>query len=311
MRPYLAFTLLAVATLAVGVRALAQDDPEKPEEEAKKPKLAYTGEITELESSSFRIKPWDPDLPKRVQVTAGQATRYFKQDECKRDDIKPGDFVFIVEQTRERPYIRPKKDETPDERAAREAKLKEMAEEIAKKPGKALLVLRLWPAGDADVTPELHASASALFLGSHGFFQGFSRGSVNVPKGHSPRTVGIVKTVRPLVVMAYKRDADDQTKSSHSFFRPIKPAVKKTDEEKVKQEFAFEPVDKTVWIDLLPMKPEQLKKGHTVVVQTPTPIGTDGTLQALMIAECPAPYVPPKQERKLILRERGERGKKD
>jgi hypothetical protein len=310
MRPYLACTLLAVATLAVGVRALAQDEPEKPEEEAKKPKLAYTGEITDLEASSFRIKPWDPNLPKRVQVTAGQSTRYFRQDECKRDDVKPGDFVFIVEQAREKPYIRPKKDETPDERAAREAKLKEMAEEIAKKPGKPLVVIRLWPAGDADVTPELRASASALYLGAHGFMQGFSRGSVNVPKGHAPRTVGIVKSVRPLVVSAYKRDEDEET-NSRSFFKPIKAPVKKTDQEKVKEDFAFDPQDKTVWVHLLPMKPEQLKKGHTVVVQTPTPIGADGTLQALLIAECPQPYVPPKQERKLILRERGERGKKD
>ncbi|HEU4753444.1 MAG TPA: hypothetical protein VFU47_10095, partial [Armatimonadota bacterium] len=52
------------------------------------------------------------------------------------------------------------------------------------------------------------------------------------------------------------------------------------------------------------IRPEALKKGQTVTVETESAPGADATVQALTIAVSPEPHLSAKQQRKLIQRER-------
>lgn len=259
-------------------RAAAQPDPEPgpdgPGDSLARLKIAFVGEITDLAETSFKIRPWAPTDPSRIQVTATAETRYLKQEKAGRSMLHPGDLVLVIEDPREAPSLRPKKDETPDEKAAREAKLKELRAEFAKQPIPARAILRLGPAGEEAPTLKDQATANALLLAARGYFKGQRSGGVNAPRDNGPRTLGIVKETQPLKVAVRKRER------------------------------VFETYGETLWIDHAARRPEDLRKGDTVLVQSVAPVGADGTLQAVLIAECPKPRLSPRQQRQLILRER-------
>lgn len=257
-------------------RAGAQTDPqdEGPGEDLRRRKIAFVGEITDLEETSFRIRPWDPRDPNRIQVTASPETRYLKQEKSGRGMLKPGDLVLVIEDPHRAPEVKRKKNETPDEKAAREAKQRELLAEFRKKPIPMRAILRLWPAADGAPTLDDVGRSNALLLASRGYFRGIQAGGVNPPGDRTPRVLGIVKAVRPLTVEVKGRER------------------------------VYDAYNETLWIDHLPRRPEDLRKGDTVLIQTAAPLGADGTVQATLIAECPKPRISPKIERRLILRER-------
>ncbi|MBM3457924.1 MAG: hypothetical protein FJX77_05265, partial [Armatimonadetes bacterium] len=100
--------LLARAAL-VGLMAItaagAQTEPE-PEPGAGRgaprpaPGSVVLGEITDLNESSFRIRPWAAALPKRVEVHAGAATRYYELDRTGRHALSDQSLALLVPERR-------------------------------------------------------------------------------------------------------------------------------------------------------------------------------------------------------------------
>jgi hypothetical protein len=274
-------TLASVLSLSLFLPALAGIDLGSKKDEAKNPeipKTVYTGEIVGLEETSIRIRPWSAKLPSRLTVTASAATRYFKQDRGGKGSLKPGELVLIVEDPRKLPRILRPKDETEEQRVARQEQEKALQREAALKPGSARGVLRLWTATGEKVSPEDDLTGRILLEGSRGYFEGNSQGGVNQPGKGTKHHVGIVKSAKPLVV----KIGEDERQ--------------------------FNTYDETVWVTHSSIKPEELRKDKTILVHSPTEPGADGTIQALLIAVCPEPERSPKQQRKLIIRDQG--GKK-
>lgn len=278
-----------LAALACVPGAVQAQDPNSVEPETQRNRTVFLGEITDLEETSFRMKPWHHKLPSRIQVTASSATRYLRQVDGSRERLQPGDAVLVVEDRRPAVVLKPKRDENSDEREARMAKQAELRAEAAAKPGNARAVLRLW-AAQGELTADDEKLAASLLAAANGRFDGRARGSVPRPGKGEPRWLGVVKSVKPLTITV------------HSVSRPDKDE----DEPKVKER-VFETYRETVWLDHLPGKPEDLKKGKTVTVRTATPLGADGTIQALTITQCVEPNRSPERERRLILRERKRR----
>jgi hypothetical protein len=70
----------------------------------------------------------------------------------------------------------------------------------------------------------------------------------------------------------------------------------------------FTPHDDMLLIHPAETKPETLKRGQTVLVHSVTGPTADGSLQAMLVAVSPKPRIKPRQQRRLILRERGPPG---
>lgn len=228
-----------------------------------------TGEITDLAERSFRIRPWKPELPARIQVTATPATRYFKQSRGKPRDVQVGDLVLVVPEEapvrHEKSFyvvLRPNSKPVPPE-----------------KTPEARGVIRLWKVGTESVSAESvsaedRRNARVLLEGALPFFKGGNEGGINAPAKKEKLYTGVVTSLQPMRVQTVR-------------------GVK---------EFKLD--DDTLVVNHSEIKPDTLKKGQTVVIRSPTKPGADASLQADLIAVCPEPEIGSKTTGKILQREK-------
>jgi hypothetical protein len=133
------------------------------------------GEISDKPEGGFRIRPWNPKQPRRLQVTIAQSAPYLAQVEGDRRDLKPGDRVTVV-------YEKPKA----------EGKNGQQEKE---QPCRTRAVLRF--PKDADLGAE---SEQVLWEGAQNFFKGARRGGVNKPGKGAKLVSGTILAVKPLTV---------------------------------------------------------------------------------------------------------------
>jgi hypothetical protein len=293
-------SLLAVGSLLSAAWVGAGDifGLDKKKQRRKPPANVLSGEITSLSETSFQIKPWDPTQPRRVLVTATPATVYVRQERGSAKDVKAGDLLALVEEPRDYPRISPAPNETSEQRRERETREKALKAEVDAQPARLRAVLRLWPGAlEGDTTEPASAGGrgerrdeadadkrgagrvsevvEALLHGAAGHFRGERRGGVNPPGPRNAVAVGTVKALNPLTVSQGEKE-------------PV-----------------FRPQGETVWLRHTPIRPEDLRKGKTVLIRAVAAPGADGAVQAVLIAVVPEPIRTPQQERKIILRERG------
>jgi len=302
--------LLALAAAALLLPDLARaGDPlglggKKRQEKRQTPRDFVHGEIAALEENTFRLRPWDPDLPGRLLVLPSATTGYRRQERGGQKDLKPGDLVALIEEPRDYPRLPSSATETPEERKVREARESALKAEVDAQPGRLRAVLQLWPeaiperdargedeekpdAGERrrreapaedEAEPRVRGRGGpvvrALLFGAAGHFRGKNRGGTDRPRGDNPVLVGTVKTVNPLVAVVGKR------------------------------ELTFRPQRDTVWLRHPAIKPDELRKSKTVLVLAEAPPGADATLQAKLVVVTPEPLRSAQQQRKLILRDR-------
>lgn len=228
-----------------------------------------SGEITDLAERSFRIRPWKPELPARIQVTSTPATRYFKQSRGKPRDVQVGDMVLVVpEEAPIRPeksfyvVLRPNSKPVPPE-----------------KTPEARGVIRLWKVGTEKVGPESvsaedRRNARVLLDGALPFFKGGNEGGINAPDKKEKLYTGVVISLQPMRVQTANGVKD------------------------------FKLDDDTLVINHSEIKPDALKKGQTVVIRSPTKAGADASLQGDLIAVCPEPEIGSKTLGKILQREK-------
>lgn len=233
----------------------------------------FTGEITEIAGDRFTVRPWNPDLPRRVQVTAAPGARYFEQREGRLSDLKMGEFVLVVE---EEPPV-PKEPITYWTSKGKISKAEErrIAAELKEglAPRRANAVLRFGPAEGEKVRPEDAQTARNLLAGALAYFKGHKRGGLDKPTKDARRVVGVVTSLSPLRVRAEERVFECPTWRE------------------------------TVLVNVTPAGPEVIKRGETVLLQ-PEADGEIGTeLRAALIARCPRPMLGPGRAEKFQRRE--------
>lgn len=196
------------------------------------------GEVTRVEADHFEIRPWNPELPARIDVAPSQDAEYIEQRRGRRQDLVPGELVLVVGPTRK---TRGKKEETDD------------------KPSEASAVLRFWKPEDGRVLPEDVELAHTLLNASRPYFKGIRAGGVNAPKGKTPITVGLLVSADPLTVRSegadhvFKMNSDALIVGNH----PAGPEIVKKGE--------------TVTLLRDPDAPEAGTVRVSTIVRSPTP----------------------------------------
>ncbi len=230
---------------------------------------AIRGEITDLAASSFKIRPWQYQLPARLLVTAAPGTRYLKQSEGKQRDLQVGDLALVVP---EEAPLHPKKPFYVVRKPNRQ-------QDPPKKIPEARAVLRLWHTDVADPKPDSvsaddRRNAHVLLDGAAPLFRGVNRGGVDRPVKKEKVFTGIVTALQPLSI---------QTASGIQEFRVVGDTLIVTHTE---------------------IKPETLKRGETVMIRSPEKPGADASVQASLIAVCARPEVSPVVMGRLLSREK-------
>lgn len=162
----------------------------------------------------------------------------------------------------------PSKDDEPDSAADSRASK-------PSRPPSIRAVLRLAEPPVAAVSAQDRDRARALLQAARPFFKGKRRGGSAKPEVRSGTMLGTLASVEPFVLTAGDRPRPYRLKAE------------------------------TLVINHLKLTPGDLKKGHSVIVQSGAKPGADGTIQALLVAVSPKPRLNPRWERKLMLREKG------
>jgi hypothetical protein len=150
-----------------------------------------SGEITDLAPGSFRIRPWNPRLPRRVLVTPAPDARYGALGLIRRRDLRTGDRVLAVEETDPVPPA-----EARDEGGVPGVSLRAAGKRVGN--GRLRAVLRVAPAEDAALAAPGDAFGGRLLTAARGFFKGFRRGGTNPPDARTLETPGVVESTEPL-----------------------------------------------------------------------------------------------------------------
>lgn len=182
--------LIASALLMLaGVPLRAQDTPPEtppaPTETTSEEAKLVVGEITDLAERSFRIRPWNPNLPRRLQVIAGSETRYFRQQRGKRKELTSGELVMVL--------VERSTTATPKKTAEGET-------EAPASPSRAKAVLRLWQATGKEITPEDRAVSLSLLRGALGYLPGRANAVSERLEREYSKALGVVRSVEPLAV---------------------------------------------------------------------------------------------------------------
>jgi hypothetical protein len=160
------------------------------------PKNIVMGEITELAESSFRIRPWAPRLPRRLQVLATPETRYFRHQEGKVRDLKVGELALVVAEKvpgakRERDSEGPEKTEKAAKVSKEPLPAKEPGKAEPVKPPTARAVVRFWELAGKEVTQQDRLMALTLLRGAIPFFKGARRGGMDPPGKQTRQVIGV------------------------------------------------------------------------------------------------------------------------
>ncbi|MFN3650887.1 MAG: hypothetical protein ACK47B_15025 [Armatimonadota bacterium] len=270
-------TLALTAALAPLPALTAAQEPE-PESagKGKREREVLIGEITTGTEAGLELRPWNPRLPRRVNVETGPETRYLRQKRGKWSDLKVGDAVLVMPIIPKPPTPpQPDPDEaTPTAADAQKEKEEEAleAQEPARRPSVRAL-LRLWPAGDALPTQEDTKTARALLKAADPYFKVKELGGVGLPQDHEKPVVGILTALTPITIRTERR--------TRRF------AVRK----------------EVLIVTHEPVAREEMKRGRTVLVQSDEKASLEETVPASLVALCQERKLPPRQMRQFLLRE--------
>ena len=252
------------------------------------------GEITELEGTTFRIRPWNPQLPKRVQVAVSAETRYFSERTGRLSELAAGQLVLVVPdkkrmgrdpapaatQTATPGPGEPRRDvgatpaPAPGSDPAHPAADTPSGGAVPPHPLAARALLQLWKAPDSGAVDD-PLLARALLEGAQGFFRGVRRGGVDRPRPDERVQYGVFeRDTRPRLVGQGGRRAVELVKEG-------------------------------IVVLVEPAKSENLKRKRTVMIYSPSGLAADGVLSAVAISLCPEPILSGKQWGRFYLREEG------
>lgn len=259
----LAVALVAGLSISTAGAALWQTVPAEAADSAERARPFVIGEITELSEARLQVRPWNPNLPRRMVVSAATGARYYEQKVGSLKDVQVGDLVLVTPARTQ-----------PEGSSTEQKKSRKTRPQGQPVPARA--VIRFWPAGAGEGDRALQSRAAvSLFQGALPFFKGRARGGVGPPAKGTPLIVGVVTTLEPLTV------------------------------ETEKQSRVFTTDEDVLVVNHLPLKPEALKRGHTVLALSDTTAGADGAVEAEILARCPEPRLTGKAMQKFIRREEG------
>lgn len=299
MRPsfplVLLLSALALAPLAAG---------QQPTESQKSPLSGRTSlfvQIMDRTETGFRVRPWNPDLPRRVEMEPGEGMQVVRQKTGRVRDLVPGELVLVLA---EDPALvarrNPRKPESPKATSAKEpddaddAALRkadsaeepddgdesdepdEMPDDAGKPrrtPHPARAVLRLWPAEGEAVRPLDERRARALLQAAQPFFTGKRFGGVDAPGSTTYTFVGVVRRTDPLFVQGRQKGR------------------------------RFQLHRKTLVINHLPLKPSDLKRSQTLLIQGRGEAGPEPRVTVLFAAVCPERTLTGERMRRFLRRE--------
>jgi hypothetical protein len=253
--------VLGLLVLSLGAVAAQEPQPERDQAEAEETPAARVltlGLITELKERSIQIRPWSPDLPRRVLVTVAEGARYFHQHRIPRRSLAQGSLVMLVRE----PAPARRKDAGG-------------APSGAPPSVKARGLIQFWPAPEGKVPDEDSALARSLMAGARGYFRGWKRGGMDPPRGQNDLLLGLLTSTSPMTLVGRGGER------------------------------AVSVIDDAVIVSHRTMKPEELKRGDTILVLSTTPPGVDATLLARVIARCPEPVLGSDNLQRLYQREEG------
>jgi hypothetical protein len=234
---------------------------------------ALLGEIVERDPTGFQLRPWNPEQPRRVHVTASPETRYFEQKRSKPAEITVGEVVLVTSAATPKKGT-PKKGVPKKGAGGTQDSSASGGEQESAGPARARMVLRLWNGEGAKSGAEDRQAARGLLRAAALFANGRMKAGKKKGDGEKP-IVGVVTAVSPLTVDAAKKTVQFTT-----------------DKE-------------TVVVAHIPIQTEDLKRGQTVLVHSDLEPGKREEMNAQIIARCPRPKIGPNQTRQLILRENG------
>lgn len=265
-----------------------------PERQVPAPGTVVLGEITDIEGTTFRIRPWNPQLPKRVQVAVSAETRYFSERTGRFSELTAGQLLLVVPdkkrmgsdpgraatQTATSGSGNPSGDAGATPAPAAGSDLQPPAGgapsggAVPPHPLAARALLQLWKAPDSGAVDD-PLLARALLEGAQGFFRGVRRGGVDRPRPDERVQYGV-----------FERDTRPQFVGQGG-------------------RRAVELVKEGIVVLVEPAKSENLKRKRTVMIYSPSGLAADGVLSAVAISLCPEPILSGKQWGRFYLREEG------
>jgi hypothetical protein len=187
---WLTFFALVVAPLLAAPATPQNPERDDPTEmTAASGGRAVVGEIVRHETGRLRLRPWNPRLPARLDVTSHAGTRYLEQRKGEIESLRLRDLVLVVS--------RGGRSEEEASAPKRRGKLASRKGEAPEAAARARVILRLWQARGSDVSPEDQQLARALLAGSLPLWRRGGRGGV---EGLGKLSLGVVTSTRPLTL---------------------------------------------------------------------------------------------------------------
>ncbi len=183
-----ALLLLFAGVAAAPSTAQVSDDPPTAETPTERPERAaiLVGEVASVEKTRFRIKPWDADLPKRMDILVDRGTRFFQQAWCGRSGLKADQLCLLIPS-----------DEPEDRKLAAEER------RSASSAGSRALRVRGLVAIEGkreELTPDLLDRDRVFLRAARGYFRTTARGGVNPPAARERVLTGFITSLKPLTV---------------------------------------------------------------------------------------------------------------
>lgn len=211
-RSFCALTLLFAGAAAAPSAARVSDDPPTAETPTERPERAaiLVGEVASIEKTRFRIKPWDADLPKRMDILVDGGTRFYQQSWCGKSGLKAEQLCLLIPS-----------DEPDDRKLAADERRSASAA-----GGRALRVRGLVAIEGKreESTPDLLDRDRVFLRAARGYFRSSARGGVNPPAARERILTGFITSLKPLTVelLSGPRQVDLTSRAVVVATRPMK-----------------------------------------------------------------------------------------
>jgi hypothetical protein len=239
----------------------------------------------DVSGARFKIRPYDPALPRRIEVTAGEQTRFMKQERGRADEIRTGDLAAVLAAPESR-----KAGAAKEQAAAGAAPSGQTSGEGTGTPPqsrgeerrarRAGLVVRIRSDAGTQATREDVRSGRLLLIGALPYLRKHRFGWKSTPDSLDrdlQPAVGIVTALSPLRLATPER--------TRQFELPAKVEV----------------------VNAVPVELGALKRGQSVTLRVEGGAAADGSVAAGLVVIGPAPQLGRDQIQGILEREEGRR----
>lgn len=171
------------------------------------------GKVTRIEGNRVEVKPWRPNLPKRMWITVGPETRLLLQKKFGLDAAKAGERVTVLGS-----------DTPPIPRPVNPADAAKPPE--PPRPPRPPRASAIFVYPDTEAPPD---ERKIYYRSARGFFIGARKGGVDRPGRDAPIIPGTLVSTRPLVVKDAKGDHPFHARDSLFVVRHVPTRIEDLD----------------------------------------------------------------------------------